>query len=299
MKNILIAGGTGLIGTKLSQLLRGQGYHVRHLSRTADPNAEFPTFAWQPSKGTYDPKAFQNVDAIINLAGAGIVDKRWTAARKKVIIESRTMSNALIANFLGNEKHTVKAYISASAIGFYANRGTTLMSEDDVAGKGFLAESTIAWEDAIEKVRQTGVRTVVLRIGIVLSTEGGALPEMLKPFMVRTGVYFGNGEQYLSWIHIDDLARMFQFALESEKMSDIFNAVAPTPVTNYAFTQAIAEAKGGGYLLIPAPAFTLRLAMGEMADTVLGSTNVSSQKIENKGFTFEYRTAFAALKDLL
>ena len=299
MENILIAGGTGLIGTKLSHLLRGQGYNVRHLSRHADPNAEFPTFAWQPDKGTYDAKAFEDVEAIINLAGAGIVDKRWTAARKKVIIESRTTSNALMAHFLENEKHSVKAYISASAIGFYADRGATLMREEHKAGTGFLAESTVAWENAIEKVHQTGVRTVILRIGIVLSTEGGALPEMLKPFIVRTGVYFGNGEQYISWIHIDDLARMFQFAIENEKMSGIFNAVAPEPVTNYVFTQAIAEAKGGGYLLIPAPAFTLRLAMGEMADTVLGSTNVSSQKVEKQGFRFNHSTALFALKSLL
>ena len=173
------------------------------------------------------------------------------------------------------------------------------MTEKDVAGKGFLAESTVAWENAIDEVQQTGIRTVALRIGIVLSTEGGALPEMLKPFIARTGIYFGNGEQYLSWIHIDDLCRMFQFALEQEKMNGIFNAVAPKPMTNYAFTQAIVEAKGGGYLLLPAPAFTLRLAMGEMADTVLGSTNVSSQKIENQGFTFNFTDALSALKDLL
>lgn len=299
MKNILIAGGTGLVGTKLSHLLRGQGYHVAHLSRHADPQAEFPTFAWQPDKGIYDKKAFENIDAIINLAGAGIVDKRWTAARKKIIIESRTLSNTLIAKFLNEEKHQVKAYISASAIGFYADRGAELMTEKNTAGKGFLAESTIAWENAIDEVRKTGVRTVVLRIGIVLSTEGGALPEMLKPFVARTGVYFGNGEQFLSWIHIDDLCRMFQLALEQDKMRGIFNAVAPNPMTNYAFTQTIAEAKGGGYLMLPAPAFTLRLAMGEMADTVLGSTNVSSQKIENQGFTFVYTDALSALKSLL
>jgi uncharacterized protein len=299
MKNILIAGGTGLVGTKLSRLLRGQGYNVSHLSRHADPEAEFPTFAWQPDKGTYDQKAFEHVDAVINLAGAGIVDKRWTTARKKVIIESRTLSNTLIAKFLQNEKHNIKAYISASAIGFYADRGTTLMTENDGAGKGFLAESTVAWENAIDEVNKTGIRTVALRIGIVLSTEGGALPEMLKPFLVRTGVYFGNGEQYLSWIHIDDLCRMFQFALEHNNMSGVFNAVAPKPMTNYAFTQAIAEAKGGGYLLLPAPAFTLRIAMGEMADTVLGSTNVSSQKIENQGFTFVHTDALSALQSLL
>ena len=299
MKNILIAGGTGLVGTHLSRLLRGQGYTVSHLSRHADPDAKFPTFAWQPDKGTYDKKAFDNVDAVINLAGAGIVDKRWTADRKKIIIESRTTSNALIAKFLQKEKHTIKAYISASAIGFYADRGTSLMTEKDGAGKGFLAESTVAWENAIDEVRKTGIRTVALRIGIVLSTEGGALPEMLKPFLVRTGVYFGNGEQYLSWIHIDDLCRMFQFALDQDNMSGIYNAVAPNPMTNFAFTQAIAKAKGGGYLLLPAPAFTLRLAMGEMADTVLGSTKVSSQKIENQGFTFIYTDALSALQSLL
>lgn len=299
MKNILIAGGTGLVGTHLSRLLRGHGYTVSHLSRHADPQAEFPTFAWQPDKGTYDKKAFDNVDAIINLAGAGIVDKRWTTDRKRVIIESRTLSNALITKFLQKEKHNIKAYISASAIGFYADRGKSLMTEKDEAGKGFLAESTVAWENAIDEVQKTGLRTVALRIGIVLSTEGGALPEMLKPFVVRTGVYFGNGEQYLSWIHIEDLCRMFQFVLEQDNMSGIFNAVAPNPMTNYAFTQAIAETKGGGYLLVPAPAFTLRLAMGEMADTVLGSTKVSSQKIENQGFTFIYPGALSALKSLL
>ena len=299
MKNILIAGGTGLVGTHLSQLLRGQGYNVTHLSRHADPNAEFPTFAWQPDKGTYDKKAFENVDAIINLAGAGIVDKRWTAERKRIIIESRTLSNTLIATFLQKEKHTIKAYISASAIGFYADRGAALMTETDVAGRGFLAESTVAWENAIDEVRKTGVRTVALRIGIVLSTEGGALPQMLIPFHLRSGVYFGSGEQYLSWIHIDDLCNMFQYALEHEKMSGIFNAVAPNPVTNFAFTKAISEAKGGGYLLLPAPAFTMRIAMGEMADTVLGSTKVSSQKIENQGFKFKYTQAVDALKSLV
>jgi uncharacterized protein len=299
MKNILIAGGTGLIGTKLSHLLRGAGYNVTHLSRQADANAEFPTFAWQPEKGIYDPKAFENVDTIINLAGAGIVDKRWTDARKRTIIESRTAGNALIVKFLQKEKHQIQTYISASAIGFYADRGDTLMTETDVAGKGFLAESTVAWENAIDSVRKTGVRTVVLRIGIVLSTEGGALPEMLKPFLARTAVYFGDGEQYISWIHIEDLCRMFQFALEHSDMNGIFNAVAPKPVSNLVFTKALIEAKNGHYLLMPAPSFALRLAMGEMADTVLGSTNVSSQKIEKQGFMFFYSGLNDALKDLI
>ena len=298
MKNILIAGGTGLIGLKLSRLLKDNGYSVTHLSRRADPNAEFPTFEWQPEKGIFDKKAFENVHAIINLAGAGIVEKRWTTERKRLIIESRTSSNLLIANFLQKEKHSVKAYISASAIGFYADRGSDLMTENDTAGKGFLAESTVVWENAIDEVRKTGVRTVALRIGIVLSTEGGALPEMLMPFRFGTAVYFGSGKQYISWIHIDDMCRAFQYALENETMKGIFNAVGPEPMTNYDFTKAIVEAKGGGYLTVPAPSLALRIAMGEMADTVLGSTNVSSQKIENQGFTFIYKTALSALENL-
>lgn len=299
MKNILIAGGTGLIGTRLSRLLRGQGYAVSHLSRRADPKAEFPSFEWQPEKGIYDKNAFQNVDALMNLAGAGIVDKRWTDERKKTIIESRTLGNLLIANHLQTEKHDIKTYISASAIGFYADRGANLMTEKDVSGKGFLAQSTVAWENAIAKVQETGIRTVALRIGIVLATEGGALKEMLMPFNFRLGVYFGDGQQYISWIHIEDLCKMFVFALENEKMAGVFNAVAPKPVTNHDFTEAIIDVKQGFYALLPAPAFALRLAMGEMADTVLGSTNVCSQKIENQGFVFNFSDIHSALKDLL
>lgn len=299
MKNILIAGGTGLIGTKLSRLLRGQGYHVTHLSRKADLNTEFPTYAWRPEKGIYDKKAFDGADAIINLAGAGIVDKRWSDERKRIIIESRTSGNLLIDNYLRTVNHSIKAYISASAIGFYADRGNAWMTEEDEAGTGFLAESTVAWENAIDEVRKTGVRTVALRIGIVLSTEGGALAEMLKPFMARLAVYFGNGKQYISWIHIEDMCRLFQFALENEAMNGIFNAVAPNPETNYDFTKALSKAKGGGYLLQSAPTFTLRLAMGEMAATVLGSTRVSSQKVEKQGFSFKFPILDTALKDLL
>lgn len=173
------------------------------------------------------------------------------------------------------------------------------MTETDVSGKGFLAQSTVAWENAIAKVKEAGVRTVALRIGIVLATEGGALKEMLMPFHFRLGAYFGDGQQYISWIHIGDVCRMFLFALENEKMAGVFNAVAPQPMTNYDFTKAMIEAKGGGYLLFPAPAYALRLVMGEMSAAVLGSTNVSSQKIESQGFVFNFRDTAKALNDLI
>jgi uncharacterized protein len=299
MKKILIAGGTGLIGTHLSQLLKSKGYAVSHLSRRANPNAEFPTYAWQPENGTFDKKAFDEADAIINLAGAGIADKLWSKKRKHEIIDSRTWGNALIAQYLRNEKHHVKTYISASAIGFYADRGDELMTETSSAGTGFLAESTVAWENAIAEVATTNVRTVALRTGVVLSPEGGALQKMLIPFWFRLAVYFGNGRQWVSWIHRMDLCNLFLWALENPSAHGTYNAVAPTPLSNLDLTKAISTAKGGFYLLLPTPAFALRLGMGEMADVVLGSTRVSSQKVQNQGFVFKFSDALTALKDLL
>jgi uncharacterized protein len=298
MKKILIAGGTGLIGKHLSQLLKNNGYEVTHLSRRANPNAEFPTYAWQPEAGTFDKKAFDEADAIINLAGAGIADKLWSKERKKEIIESRTSGNALIANYLRSNNHSIQTYISASAIGFYADRGDELMTETTTVGKGFLAESTAAWEQAIQEVAATNVRTVALRIGVVLSPEGGALQKMLLSFMFRLGVYFGNGQQWTSWIHRADLCNIFLWALQNQDIKGIYNAVAPTPISNYDLTKAISVAKGGGYLMLPTPSFALRLGMGEMADVVLGSTKVSSQKIENQGFIFRFPKVAEALKDL-
>jgi uncharacterized protein len=299
MKKILIAGGTGLIGKHLSLLLKNKGYEVSHLSRRENLNATFPAYAWQPETGVFDKKAFDNADAIINLAGAGIADKLWSQKRKKEIIESRTSGNTLIANYLGTEKHHVQAYISASAIGFYADRGDEIMTETSAVGTGFLAESTAAWEQSIAKVAATDVRTVALRIGVVLSPEGGALQKMLISFMFRMGVYFGNGRQWTSWIHRYDLCNIFLWALENQKMSGTFNAVTPNPLSNYDLTKAMSTAKGGGYLMLPTPSFALRLAMGEMADVVLGSTRVSSQKIENSGFAFTFPKISEALKDLL
>ncbi len=299
MKRILIAGGTGLIGTHLSRLLKNNGYEVSHLSRRANPTAEFPTYAWTPENGNFDRKAFDDADAIINLAGAGIADKLWSAKRKRDIIESRTSGNALIAKYLRSEKHSIQVYISASAIGFYANRGDEILTESSAVGTGFLAESTAAWEQAIAEVAATKVRTVALRIGVVLSPEGGALQKMLLPFMFRMGVYFGNGRQWTSWIHRADLCNIFLWALQNPSVNGTFNAVAPTPLSNFDLTKAISTAKGGGYLRLPAPAFALRLGMGEMADVVLGSTRVSSQKIENQGFIFRFPEVEAALKDLL
>jgi uncharacterized protein (TIGR01777 family) len=300
-ETILIAGGTGLIGQRLSELLKQLGYNVLHLSRKANLNAEYPAYFWNPVTNEIDETAITKADYIIQLAGAGIADGLWTKSRKKLIIDSRVQSNKLIANTLRQYPHQVKAYIAASAIGFYGNRvADEQLDEDSGAGSGFLTESTVAWERAIESVTQKyqneRVRGVTIRVGIVLSMQGGALPKMMIPFWVRLGNWFGNGQQVMSWIHIDDICQMFIKSVQDAQMKGIYNGVAPAPVSNKAFTKAIGQAKGGWHLYMPVPSFLLRLGLGEMADVVLNGNNVSAQKIENQGFVFQYKTIESALK---
>ncbi len=302
-ETILIAGGTGLIGQRLSVLLKQMGYNVLHLSRKANLNTEFPAYFWNPATQEIDEMAIAKADYIIQLAGAGIADRLWTKARKKLIIDSRVQSNELIANTLRQYPHKVKAYIAASAIGFYGNRvADERLDEDAGAGSGFLTESTVAWERAIESVTQKyqneRVRGVTIRVGIVLSMNGGALPKMAIPFWVRLGNWFGDGHQVMSWIHIDDICQIFIKSVQDAQMKGIYNGVAPEPVNNKVFTKAIGQAKGGWHLYLPVPSFLLRLGLGEMADVVLNGNNVSSQKIENQGFVFQYKTIQSALRSL-
>jgi uncharacterized protein len=298
MRTVLIAGGTGLVGTRLSEILRSRGYKVLHLSRKQNLEAEFPAYAWNVEKGTIDDTALTQADYIINLAGAGIADKRWSASRKKLIIESRTQSTALLGRYIKEKSLKIKAYLSASAIGYYGDRNDDIMTEESLAGNGFLVESTVKWEKYVNDISVLNIRTIVLRIGVVLTTKGGALEKMLISFWFRMAVYFGNGKQWFSWIHIEDVCNMFVWAIENEKIQGTYNAVAPVALTNYDLTEAISIAKGGGYMMMPTPAFALRLAMGEMADVVLNSTRVSSQKVENQGFRFQFREIIPALRDL-
>ena len=214
MKKILIAGGTGLLGTRLSFLLQEKGYQVLHLSRQQNLDATFPAYKWDLKEKYIDPSAMNQADVIINLAGAGVADARWTDARKKLIIDSRVDSASLLKSYISSGKTPAKTYLSASAIGYYGDRGNQLLKETDPPGdEGFLPKSVVAWENAINEVAGTGIRTVAFRIGIVLSTKGGALEKMLIPFNFFNGTYFGDGSMYYSWIHIDDMARMFIMGL--------------------------------------------------------------------------------------
>lgn len=299
MKNVLIAGGTGLVGKALSDNLSGAGYQIRHLSRKARPEAAFPTFAWNPEKGEIDPAALQDVDAVINLAGEGIADKLWTAERKKKIIDSRVQATRLLRQAIAEHGKQVQVFLSASAIGYYGNRGDEWMAETAKPGKGFLSDSTLAWEKAIEEVAATGLRTAWFRIGIVLTTRGGAMEKLLLPMRMGLGGYFGDGKQWYPWIHIDDVCGTFRYALEKPSINGPYNAVAPAPATNRDLVREIARVKGGVGLVASGPAFVMRLAMGEMADVILNGTRVSADKIIAAGYSFRYPVLQPALEDLI
>ncbi len=298
MTTILIAGGSGLIGKRLTLLLKQRGYEVNWLSRSPEKEIEIKTFGWDPAKATIDPAALQKADYIINLAGSGIADKRWTEARKKDIIDSRVQSGDLFLKSFSENRGTVKAYISASAIGFYGDRGNDLMTEISAPGTGFLSIRTIEWEKPPLKIAATGLRTVRIRIGIVLAAKGGALPQLKFPFNFRTGVYFSDGQAWYSWIHIDDLCHIFIKAIEDDQMNGVYDAVSPEPVTGKEMIKNIGKALGGFYLYLSMPSFLLRLFMGEMADVVLNSTKVSAQKIRDAGFAFQFPNVLDALKNI-
>ena len=298
MATILIAGGTGLVGQRLSILLEKKGHQVIHLSRTKNLDARFPAYHWDLKKRIVEKEAIEKANYIINLTGAGIADGRWTEKRKHLIIDSRVNSTLLLLNTIQSYGNPI-GYLSASAVGFYGDRGDQLLKEEEPPDQeGFLSECCIAWENAIQKVEHAGIPTSILRIGIVLSTQGGAFEKMRLSYKVRLASYLGDGTQYYSWIHLDDLCRMFIHVLENN-LTGVYNAVGPDPVTNKTFTEAIAKAMDKKVLIIPTPATILRLTLGEMADTVLYSTKVASEKIEKTGFRFEFPQLIPALKDLL
>lgn len=300
-KTILIGGGTGLVGSRLAALLRERGDTVRILSRSPQKVAGYEAFAWDMHAQTIDAEAFAGTTHVVNLAGAGIADGRWTDARKKLIIDSRAQSTALLATGILAHGKKVEASISASAIGYYGNRGDDWMKEAEAPGEGFLSESTIAWEEAIKGAAEsTGVRSCWLRTGIALSPDGGALEKMLEPARFGVSGYFGNGEQWYSWIHLDDLARIYMAAIDDTKYTGAVNATAPIPVRNKHLAKVLAKAVSNPALALPVPAFGLKLVFGEMSHTILDSCRVSSQKlVDDLGFDFEYPEVEGALEELL
>lgn len=293
MKNILITGGSGLVGKQITVLLESKGYHVAWLSRSAQARR---CFLWDVTAQTIDPQAMEWADAVIHLAGEGVAEKRWTAARKKSILDSRTQSTQLLYRAIAQSEQKPLAFISASAIGYYGfQTGTSLIEEGSPAGTDFLADVVVAWEREVKKIEALSLRCVLLRIGIVLDAKGGALGELLKPPFAAP---LGSGDQWMSWIHVEDLARLFVFALEKTTLQGVYNAVGPQPATNQQLTKEAAAAKGKPYVGIGVPGFVLQGMLGQMAAMVLGGNRVSSQKIQKAGFEFDYPELKGALKDI-
>jgi len=293
-KTILIAGGSGLVGSRLTQRLQKDGHEVRWLSRRQKEEAK--TYLWNTDNEYINEDAFEGVEAIVNLAGAGIADGRWTNSRKKLLIESRTKTAALLDQYISKLNLSPDIYINASAIGYYGDRGSELLNEEHSAGTGFLSECCQAWEDAAHQI-QGDFPKAILRIGVVLSTKGGALEKMLLPLKMRTNTYFGDGNQYMSWIHIDDMCGIIQYLIDNPS-SGTYNCVASHPQINKALVDQVAEGMDISAIKVPAPAFALRLAMGEMADVVLESTRVANAKIRQLGYNFEFQSVEEAVRDL-
>lgn len=298
VKTVLITGGSGMVGTTLSQLLTEQGYTVTHLSRNPTQNT-YKTFYWNVKKNEIDEEAIKTADAIIHLAGAGVADKRWSTQWKEEIYSSRIDSTKLLFEKVKVLNQDLKYFLSASAIGYYGwDSGSELVDEESKKGEGFLADVVEDWEKEVDAFTSIGLRNGAVRVGIVLSDQGGALVEMAKPIRLGAGAPLGSGKQFMSWIHIQDLCGIFLHMLKTKPL-EIVNGVGPEPETNRDFTRKVASQLKKPLWLPNVPKFALRLIVGEMADILVGGNRVSSKKIESLGYKFKFPTLEEALRDLL
>ncbi|MBC7536877.1 MAG: TIGR01777 family protein [Ferruginibacter sp.] len=304
MQTVLITGGTGLIGKALTKLLAEKGYRIIILTRepaNKQINKSVSYAAWDIKKQTMDIEALKSADFIIHLAGAGVVAHKWTVAYKKEIVESRTLSSKLIVDTLKNNTHKVEAIVSASAIGWYGadkEPGHSFL-ESDKAADDFLGQTCLLWEQSIEPAASAGIRVCKLRTGIVLDNNGGALAEFKKPVRFGIAGILASGKQIVSWIHVDDLCRMYVHAIENTAITGSYNAVAPRPVSNKELTLQLAKSMRGSFFVpMHVPGFVLKLMMGDRSIEVLKSTTVSCAKMKETGFTFLYPSLEAALEAL-
>ena len=307
METVLITGGTGMIGKALTQALIERGFNViiftRHTNdKPKTKNDKLSYATWDVNKRTLDKNAFSKADYIIHLAGANFADKRWSEKVKKEIVNSRVDSAKLIIESLKTIPNKIKTVISASGISYYGQdnkeKGRPFI-ETDPPASDFMAETSKQWEAAIEPASFLGKRLIKFRIGPVLSIDGGAYAEFKNPMKFGVAGIIGNGKQIISWIHIDDLVRAILFAMENENMDGVYNAVAPDPVSNKDLVLKIAEkSRGKAFIAVHAPSFALKIVFGEMINEILKSTTVSSSKIQQEGFIFQYPDLESAILQL-
>ncbi len=305
MPKVVITGGTGLVGKALTQALLQKGYEITILTRDPSKVSGMQGVryaAWDVKNQTIDEAAVSDAEHILHLAGAGVADKRWTKDRKQEIIDSRVKSGELLSKTIQNNNN-LKSFVSASAIGWYgpdpAIPNPSPFTEDEPYSKDYLGTTCYKWEQSVQPLQNAGKRLVKLRTGIVLSNNGGALKEFIKPLRFGIATVMGSGKQVVSWIHIDDLVNLYITAMENENYSGVYNAVAPYPVSNKHLVEELARnVKGKFYTLTKVPSFVLKVMLGEMSIEVLKSATVSAQKVLTENFQFKYPSITTALEDL-
>ncbi|MCM2272677.1 MAG: TIGR01777 family oxidoreductase [candidate division Zixibacteria bacterium] len=295
---ILISGASGLIGSALLPALERDGHTLIALTRKRGSQMK-NAIEWDPERRELDARQIEGVDAVIHLAGENIGGGRWTEARKELILNSRAVGTTLLCETIASLKHKPRVLVSASAIGYYGDRGSETLTEASSAGTGFLSEVCVAWEDATKAAVSSGVRVVTTRTGIVQTVNGGSLQRMLLPFKLGLGGKFGDGSQFWSWIAIDDVVGAIQFSLVNENLSGPVNLAAPYPVTNAEFTRTLASVLRRP-AFAPMPRFLMKVILGEMADSLLfSSAKAVPAKLRQAGYQFHYTELEPALRTLL
>jgi uncharacterized protein (TIGR01777 family) len=294
---VLVTGATGLIGTAVGEALRARGDTPVPLSRSADRPGAIP---WDPERGDLDPGALEGIDAVVHLAGEGIAEHRWTDDQKRRIVESRTKGTDLVASTLAKLGTQPKVFVSASAIGYYGNRGDEELTEDSEPGGGFLADAVQQWEQAAAPAEEAGIRTVRIRTGIVLAREGGALAQLLTPFKLGLGGRTGSGRQWMSWIALSDEVGAILHALDDDRLAGPVNLTAPNSVPNREFTATLGKVLHRPTVL-PTPLLPLKLRYGGqlVQELLLFSQRVRSDKLQQAGYRFRFPELFGALRAIV
>lgn len=295
---VAITGATGLVGTALTKFLESKGDQVFPITRSKE-GMGMEAILWSPQEGQIEKEKLEGIDAVVHLAGENIASGRWNAELKRKIVESREKGTRLIAQTIAQLENPPEVLVSSSAIGYYGDRGETQLTEDSPPGTGFLPDTCKVWEEATSPAEEAGIRVVIIRTGIVLSDQGGALEKMLLPFKLGMGGKIGSGKQYMSWIALEDLVRLIHFSITNSDVKGPVNGTAPCPVTNREFTKTLGKVLKRPTCL-PVPAVAARFALGEMADDLLlASANVIPAKLEEHGFLFELLSLEDALQSIL
>lgn len=299
METVLICGGSGLIGSSLIEKLKDEGFNVAIFSRKVLNRPDIKVFQWDTENGKIDIEALRGADYIINLSGAGIGESRWTKKRKQQIIDSRVKTTNLIFRNIKGNANKLKAFISASAIGYYGTvTSDKIFTEADPPSVDFLGETCRQWEKSADSFEELGIKTVKIRTGIVLTRKGGALSKMIIPVKAGIGSATGKGNQYVPWIHMEDLCSIYVKAIEDKMLRGTYNAVAPDHRTNREFNRALAKILDKPFWFPAIPEFLMKMIFGRMSSILLYGSRVSSEKIRETGFNFRFPVLENALADL-